>query len=333
MRYVIRSLFCSTLLLLAMSAVAVADDQDGGTNIFCTVSMSKPHTHLLEVEMRITEHGATYFDEDVLVMPVWTPGSYLIREYERHVQNLSAVDESGRALPWEKINKNSWRIKTNNARDIRVKYLVYANEFTVRTNELNSDHAFWNNTALLMYLERSLTHPVKIHVNPAPGWKVATGLPAVPGEKNTFEAENFDVLYDSPFEVSDFKQIDFTVRGVPHRIVIDGEGNYDPALMKAEVQKIVEAEVALFGDVPYHDYTFILHLRPTGGGGLEHLNSTALGFRRFGFANDNGYRGFAGLVAHEFFHVWNVKRIRPDALGPFDYTKENYTRLLWVAEG
>jgi predicted metalloprotease with PDZ domain len=315
------------------SGVANAGHQDGGTNISFTVSMSKPHTHLLEVEMRIAEFGATAISEDVLVMPVWTPGSYLIREFERHVQNFSAVDASGRALPWEKINKNSWRIRTNNAREIRVKYLVYANELTVRTNELNSDHAFWNNAALLMYLERSLTHAVKIHVNPAPGWKVATGLPPVPGEKNTFEAENFDILYDSPFEVSDFKQIDFVVRGVPHRIVIDGEGNYDATLMRAVVQKIVEAEVALFGDIPYHDYTFFLHLRPTGGGGLEHLNSTGLGFRRFGFSEANGYRRFGALVAHEFFHLWNVKRIRPDALGPFDYTKENHTKLLWVAEG
>jgi predicted metalloprotease with PDZ domain len=236
-------------------------------------------------------------------------------------------------LPWEKINKNSWRIKKGSAHEIRVRYLVYANELTVRTNELNSDHAFWNNAALLMYLERSLAHPVKIHVNPAPGWKVATGLPSVPGEKNTFAAPNFDILYDSPFEVSDFKQIDFVVRGVPHRIVIDGEGNYDPALMRVEVQKIVETEVALFGEIPYHDYTFFLHLRSTGGGGLEHLNSTALGFRRFGFDGPSGYRRFGALVAHEFFHLWNVKRIRPDALGPFDYTKENHTRLLWVAEG
>ena len=330
MRYPIR-LFLLTILFYAVTAFA--NSQDGATNISFTVSMSKPHTHLLEVEMRITESGATTVGEDVLVMPVWTPGSYLIREFERHVQNFSAVDASGHALPWEKINKNSWRIKTNNARDIRVTYLVYANELTVRTNELNSDHAFWNNAALLMYLERSLTHPVKIHVNPEPGWKVATGLPAVPGEKNTFRAENFDILYDSPFEVSNFKQIDFLVRGVPHRIVIDGEGNYDPALMKAEVRKIVETEVGLFGEIPYHDYTFFLHLRPNGGGGLEHLNSTALGFRRFGFSDAAGYRRFGALVAHEFFHLWNVKRIRPDALGPFDYTKENHTKLLWVAEG
>ncbi len=142
------------------------------------------------------------------------------------------------------------------------------------------------------------------------------------------------MLYDSPVEVSNFKTISFTVKNVPHRIVIDGEGNYDPERMKRDVQKIVEASVELMGgEIPYRDYTFILHLRANTGGGLEHLNSTALGFRRFSFRPETSYRGFLALVSHEFFHLWNVKRIRPDALGPFDYTKENYTKLLWVAEG
>jgi len=158
-------------------------------------------------------------------------------------------------------------------------------------------------------------------------------LPPVAGEANTFRAENFDILYDAPVEISNFKEIDFLVRSIPHRIVIDGDGNYDPTRLREGVGKIVEAEVSLFGEIPYHDYTFILHLRSNTGGGLEHLNSTALGFRRAGFANENGYQNFWSLVAHEFFHLWNVKRIRPDALGPFDYNKENYTRLLWVAEG
>src|SRR5258708_8122893 len=184
-----------------------------------------------------------------------------------------------------------------------------------------------------MYPAGYLNAPSTLRVVPQSGWKIATGLPEAKGQPNTFRAENFDILYDSPVEVSNFKQIDFEVRGVPHRIVIDGEGNYDPVRLRNEVQKILEAETAMFGGVPYHDYTFILHLRSNTGGGLEHLNSTALGFRRFGFTNEDGYRRFQSLVAHEFFHLWNVKRIRPDALGPFDYNQENYTRLLWVAEG
>ena len=162
-------------------------------------------------------------------------------------------------------------------------------------------------------------------------WKVATGLPRVAGRDNTFRAENFDILYDSPFEVSNFKEINFTVQGKPHRYVVTGEGNYDLKKMAADTAKIVEEAYKIFGELPYDDYTFILNLR--GGGGLEHLNSTALQFNRFGFKPKARYDGFLGLVAHEYFHAFNVKRIRPDALGPFDYENENYTKLLWVAEG
>lgn len=316
--------------LLAAAASGAQVTAPNSPDISFTVSMSKPSTHLLEVEMRLQRsNGASHID---LVMPVWTPGSYLIREFERHVQDFAA-EANGRALEWTKTNKNTWRITTNGAHEWRVSYRVYANELTVRTNELNSDHAFWNNAALLMYPDGFIKSPSTLRIVPRAGWKIATSLPPIAGQANTFRAENFDILYDSPVEVSDFKEIDFTVRGVPHRIVIDGDGNYDSLRLREGVRKVVEAEVSLFGEIPYHDYTFILHLRSAGGGGLEHLNSTALGFRRSNFATENGYQDFWSLVAHEFFHLWNVKRIRPDALGPFDYTKENYTRLLWVAEG
>ena len=316
--------------LLAAAASGAQVTAPNSPDISFTVSMSKPSTHLLEVEMRLQRsNGASHTD---LVMPVWTPGSYLIREFERHVQDFAA-EANGRALEWTKTNKNTWRITTNGAHEWRVTYRVYANELTVRTNELNSDHAFWNNAALLMYPDGFIKSPSTLRIVPRAGWKIATGLPPVADRANTFRAENFDILYDSPVELSDFKEIDFTVRGVAHRIVIDGDGNYDSMRLREGVRRIVEAEVSLFGEIPYHDYTFILHLRSAGGGGLEHLNSTALGFRRSNFATENGYQDFWSLVAHEFFHLWNVKRIRPDALGPFDYTKENYTRLLWVAEG
>jgi predicted metalloprotease with PDZ domain len=333
LHYLFIAIQVTTLVLLSCAAMVAQTGAPLSSNIGFTVSMPKPYTHLLEVEMRVQIPANLQVpNETDLVMPVWTPGSYLIREFERQVQDFAA-DANGRVLDWTKVSKNTWRVKTDGARQWRAPYRVYANELSVRTSELNSDHAFWNNAALLMYRDGSINAPATLRILPAPGWKIATGLPAVAGEPNTFRAENFDVLYDSPVECSNFKEIDFQVRGVPHRIVIDGEGNYDQNRMLAGVQKIVETEVSLFGDIPYHDYTFILHLRANTGGGLEHLNSTALGFRRNGFATEEGYRSFCYLVAHEFFHLWNVKRIRPDALGPFDYTKENYTRLLWVAEG
>jgi predicted metalloprotease with PDZ domain len=333
-----KSLFISIQLVLVvlLVAVAVTAQTTGGpisTDISFTVGMPKPQTHLLEVDMRVKVPANLQTpNETDLVMPVWTPGSYLIREFAGNVQDFAAFVDN-RSLDWTKIDKNTWRIRTSGARQWRVTYRVYANELTVRTNELNADHAFWNNAALLMYPAGYLNSPSNLRVVSPSGWKVATGLPRVKGQPETFRAENFDVLYDSPVEVGNFTELDFQVRGVAHRIIIDGEGNYDPDRLRNEVQKIVEAETALFGEIPYHDYTFILHLRSNAVGGLEHLNSTALGFRRFEFATDDGYHKFQALVAHEFFHLWNVKRIRPDALGPFDYTKENYTRSLWVAEG
>src|SRR6266852_5664574 len=233
------------LLLLGAGAVQCQTSSPLSSDISFTVSMSKPWTHLLEVEMRVQVPANLQVpNETDLLMPVWTPGSYLIREFERHVQDFAA-DANARALEWTKVNKNTWRIKTNGARQWRATYRVYANELSVRTSELNADHAFWNNAALLMYVDGSIAKPSTLHVVPPSGWKVATGLPEVKGQPNTYRAENFDILYDSPVEVSNFKEIDFEVRGVPHRIVIDGEGNYDPERLRRDVQKIVEAETGM----------------------------------------------------------------------------------------
>jgi predicted metalloprotease with PDZ domain len=342
-----RRVVCAAAFLLALPLLAAA--QTTPVDISFTVAMPRPHTHLFDIEVAIKRTTAGP-QEERLVMPVWTPGSYMVREFARHVQDFAAADTAGQPLKFEKTNKDTWRVVTNGAREWHATYRVYANELSVRTSELNSGHAFWNNATLLMYLEGFLKNPSTVRVLAPDVWKVATGLPPVVGQKNTYRAENFDILYDSPFEASNFKTLVFNVKGVPHRIVIDGEGNYEPERMRLDVQKIVEAEVAIVGEIPYHDYTFILHLRSNAGGGLEHLNSTALGYPRFGFRIRSGdratsagpnpsesferdYRGFLSLVAHEFFHLWNVKRIRPDALGPFDYTQENYTKVLWVAEG
>ncbi len=305
-----------------------------------TVSMSKPWTHLLEVEMRMTWNQMP--EKAELKMPVWTPGSYLIREYSRHVQDFTAMDGSGNMLEWRKTSKNTWEIDTKGSKTIRVGYQVYSNELTVRTNELNDEHAFFTPAALLFFPKGQLSAPSTVTVKPYGNWKVATGLPEIPtpnqpttrtnnNQIKTFRAENYDILYDSPFEVSNFAEKRFTVQGKPHRYVVTGDGNYDLDRMAQDTAKIIEEHVKIFGELPYKDYLLIVNLR--GGGGLEHLNSTALQWNKYGFKPEARYNAFLALVAHEFFHVWNVKRIRPDTLGPFDYENENYTRLLWVAEG
>ncbi len=347
------TLVALTPMLFWSGAIRAQDrsgDRDGdlAPQIAYTVSMTKPHTHLLEVEIRISRPKEVTYSAD-LVLPVWTPGSYLVREFARHVQDFKATNAAGKPLSWTKLDKNTWRVTTMNAADWRATYRVYANELSVRTNELNADHAFWNNAALLMYPKGHLAAPSTLQILAPEPWKVATALPPVKDRRNTYRANDYDMLYDSPVEVSNFKTLTFDVKGVPHRIVIDGEGNYDGERMRADVKKIVETQIeSMGGEIPYPDYTFFLHLRTNAGGGIEHRNSTALGYPRFGFGPERGvggsaaapdapqqrtYRGFLSLVSHEFFHLWNGKRIRPDTLGPFDYTKENYTKLLWVVEG
>ncbi|MBC7798075.1 MAG: HDOD domain-containing protein, partial [Pyrinomonadaceae bacterium] len=239
-------LSCAFMLsaFLPISAQNNRMSNAANTEINYTVSMSKPQTHLLEVEMRVRQNGAAQNVD--LIMPVWTPGSYLIREYERHVQDFAAKDASGKVLSWDKLNKNTWRIASNSANEVVVNYKVYSNELTVRTNELNSDHAFWNNAALLMYPKDNLKTPSTLKVVPFGSWKVATALEPS-GTANTFRAENFDTLYDSPFEVGNFVETSFDVKGIPHRLVINGTGNYDLERLRRDIPKIIEVESQIFG--------------------------------------------------------------------------------------
>lgn len=293
------------------------------------VSMPRPWTHLLEVEMRVKWDRMP--DRPELKMPVWTPGSYLVREYARHVQAFAVKDAAGRDLAWRKTSKNTWEVEANTARELIITYRVYSNELTVRTNELNDEHAFWNNAALLLYLNGNLGTSSTLEVIPYGNWRVATGLPKIPGHDNLFRAENYDILYDSPFEVSNYQEVGFDVLGKKHRIVIAGRGSFDLKRLAGDTTKLVKAAADIFGELPYQDYTFIVNLR--GRGGLEHLNSTAVQVDRFAFSSDSRYKTFLETVGHEYFHAFNVKRIKPDVLGPFDYENENYTPLLWVAEG
>ena len=254
-----------------------AETKDPAPEIAYTVSMPRPWTHLLEVEMRIKFAAMPPFID--LKMPVWTPGSYLVREFARHVQRFEAKGANGSVLSWQKTNKNTWRINSAGTQEVVVTYRVYSNELTVRTNELNDEHAFWNNAALLFYVDGHLKRSSTLKVIPYGNWRVATGLPAVAGQTNLFRADNYDILYDSPFEVSNFKEITFDVRGKKHRIVVTGEGNYDLEKLASDTSKIIDTTIEIFGEVDYNDYTIIVNLR--GGGGLEHLNSTAVQVDRF----------------------------------------------------
>ncbi|NEO70804.1 M61 family metallopeptidase [Moorena sp. SIO3H5] len=296
------------------------------------VAMPQPQSHLFEVTLQVEGWEAPLLD---LKMPVWTPGSYLVREYARHLQDFSAdTGNPTQSLPWRKLAKNHWLVETGDASAITVRYRIFANELTVRTNHLDATHGYFNGAALFFFIPGFEQHPCQITIAPPhPNWRVTTPLPAVSGKFNTFEARDFDTLVDSPFEIGDHKLYEFEVLGKPHQLAIWGEGNADPKRIIEDTKKIIKVEAELFGGLPYDHYLFLLYLTASGFGGLEHKDSCSLIYSRFGFRAKDKYNRFLQLVAHEFFHLWNVKRIRPLALETFDYEKENYTTSLWFSEG
>ncbi|WP_230383725.1 M61 family metallopeptidase [Pedobacter endophyticus] len=294
------------------------------------VSFKEPQAHYAEVQMNISGWAKDYVD---VKMPVWTPGSYLIREFEKSVEEFSAT-AAGKPVKVEKVRKNIWRIFSNKAANIQVNYRVYAFEISVRTPFIDESHAFLSPTAIFMHPEGMIKSPSTVKIIPFKTWsKVSTGLAPVAGQSFTYTAPDFDILYDSPIEVGNQDVFEFMAAGVRHEVAMYGGGNYDKEKLKVDMAKIVEEATAVYGENPNKHYVFIVHNFLRGGGGLEHLNSTTLGASRNAYNTEAGYKGFLGLVAHEYHHLWNVKRLRPVALGPFDYDNENYTTNLWVAEG
>lgn len=298
--------------------------------IFYRVAMPQPTSHLFEVTLQVVGWTNQVLD---LKFPVWTPGSYLVREYAKHLQDF-AVHHRNSALPWRKLAKNYWQIETKDVSEITVSYRVFANELTVRTNHLDSTHGYFNPAALCFYIPGFEQQPIQIKiVPPFPEWQITTPLPQVKAKENTFEAKDFDTLVDSPFEIGNHQLYEFEVMGKPHELAIWGEGNAQATRIIPDIQKVIEVEADLFGELPYERYVFLLHQAASGAGGLEHKDACTLNYSRFGFRAKDKYDRFMQLVAHEFFHLWNVKRLRPIELEKFDYDGENYTTSLWFSEG
>lgn len=299
------------------------------TNINFEVSFKEPQAHYADIAMQISGIKKDYID---VKMPVWSPGSYLVREYAKNVERFKAVSSTGEAVPVEKISKNTWRIHSKNQQQVTINYSVYGFEVSVRTNYIDDSHAFLQPTATFMHVDGELAQPVTVKINPAAAWsKISTGLKEI--GTNTFQADNFDIFYDSPIEVGNQDVWNFNAAGVNHEFAMVGPGNYNKERLSKDITKIVELQTELFGVNPNDRYVFITHNYQSGGGGLEHLNSTVLGASRNAYNTPLGYNNFLALVSHEYFHLWNVKRLRPEALGPFDYDNENYTEGLWIMEG
>jgi predicted metalloprotease with PDZ domain len=270
-------------------------------------------------------------NELAIKMPVWAPGSYLEREFAKSVNLVTATDASGKSLGIKKSNKNTWVIQTKGVKNVKIEYQVYAFELSVRTSFLDDSHGYLNGTSVFMYVQGNKDVSGTLEIIPHKSFKkISTAL--VKDKGTTYKFTDYDELVDSPIEIGNQREFTFDAAGVHHTVAMYGEGNYVEEKLKVDMAKIVEAETKVFGENPNKEYLFIIHNITVPSGGLEHKKSTTLEVNRWTYEGD-AYIGFLSLVAHEYFHLWNVKRIRPKALGPFDYDNENYTDLLWVMEG
>ncbi len=291
-----------------------------------TVSLVNPEQHLVEVQMTLPEGPG----QRELQLPVWN-ALYQVRDFAQYVNWVRANDRAGHVLTVREVDKSRWQIAGAQGGAI-VEYQIYLDSSGPFGAQFNSHHAFLNLAQVLMYPVDARNQAMVVRFSRVPqGWRVATPLASMP--EGRFGAENYDRLADSPVEIGDFRESDFDEGGAHYRVIVDAEpGDYDMEKITAMLHKIVAAATSWMDDRPFDDYMFLYHFpRGPGGGGMEHAysNAIALSVEALTKAPDV----LPSVTAHEFFHLWNVKRIRPQTLEPIDYTKENYTRALWFSEG
>lgn len=321
-------------------AVVIAPDQPleardpAGTAIEHTLSFAAPHTHYVEVTTSVPTAGA---DTVELMLPVWTPGSYLVREYARHVEGLRAATPAGAPLAVEKSRKNRWRVTTGGADRVVVRYRLYARELTVRTNFVDRDLAVISGAATFLVPVGALAIPHDVALTETEQWpQIGTALPPHPsGDPRRFLAPDYDTLVDSPIVMGTGTSHELEVEGVVHRLAtFGGVKVWDDQRAATDVSSLVRTQLELWRVVPYPRYVILNVLEnSSGGGGLEHKASTLLLFSPWSTRTRSKYLQWLSLVSHELFHTWNGKRLRPVELGPFDYENEVHTESLWAVEG
>jgi predicted metalloprotease with PDZ domain len=317
----VRLAFCFAIIALPSAAIAQSP-----ASIAYTISLASSEQHLVDVQIFVPEGAA----QRELQLPVWN-ALYQVRDFAQYVNRVRAKDRSGNSLAVREVNKSRWQIQ-GAERGAIVEYQIYADQPGPFNAQLNTHHAFFNLAEILMYPVDARSAPVNVHFGHVPeGWRIATPLAST--SSGEFTAANYDRLVDSPVEISNFQESDFDEGGGHYRLIVDADAaDYDMAKIVAALRKIVVAATTWMNDRPFDTYTFIYHF-PHGpaGGGMEHAFSTAIDVNAEGMKQS--LDALTGVTAHEFFHLWNVKRIRPQTLEPVDYTKENYTRALWFSEG
>ena len=295
--------------------------------IHYTVSIDTQGRYL-HVEMTATELVGT---QTMLKLPVWAPGYYIIMDYPMHIINFT-VGDGNKPFQWEKVGKSGWLVTHGNNKSMKVSYRVFADAQSVADAKVSAERAFIPGNGVFMYIENHKELPVTVTFNLPSGWeKISTGLDPVLGMKNTFRAKDFDILYDSPVLIGNHTTLFFDLEGKRYEVAIETPEGMEETNFMEDLKKIISASTALIGDVPYDHYCFLFP--GPGGGGLEHINSQASFGISFHNRNRSAYLNQLFFIAHEFFHLYNVKTIRPIELGPFDYDREVFTSGLWISEG
>lgn len=314
-----------------------------------TIQAIQPAAHLFEVTLSLSDPDPA---GQVFSLPAWIPGSYMIREFAKNVVSLSAR-AGGKALAVTKSDKHTWHLPAGVVGPVTLSYTVYAWDLSVRTAHLDQTHGFFNGTSVFLCAHGHEAAPQWVDIRPPKGledagWRVATSLPEAVGERGAAErygfglyrAEDYAALIDHPVEMGSFTLAEFDACGVPHAVAITGRHDCDPIRLAEDLKPVCEAQIRLFGEpAPMDRYVFLVMAVGDGYGGLEHRASTALLCSRGDLpwagmeTPSEAYRQFLGLCSHEYFHTWNIKRIKPAAFVPYDLTRENYTRLLWAFEG
>lgn len=297
------------------------------TPVKYVVSMNNPEKKTFQVQMSLPANGLMEF-----IMSTWHPGYYQKLDYSKNVENFQVKDKDGKALPWSKKDADTWMVDAGIEKEIFISYDVKTNRSFVAESFLDNTRAYIIGGSLFMYPGGQISRPSTIELNVINNWKIATGLDFVDGKKNVLYSPDYDILFDSPILITDIEELTpVVVQGVPHRFLGYKLGDFDKAQFMTDIKKIVESAVALIGDIPFKHYSFIA-IGP-GAGGIEHLNNTTISFNGSGLNSHEGKLRLYNFIAHEYYHHYNAKRIRPVELGPFDYKNTSKTRMLWVAEG
>ena len=296
--------------------------------------------HLIHVTLRFLANP-----NQELWLPTWIPGSYLIREFAKHIESVTASDEAGRILNIKKLEKNRWRLFNTDHELITVEYDVYAYDLSVRGAYVDQNRLYVNPACVCLGLQNQEHAPCEVELflpNELKHFQIATGLPSKSLVKGRFtlKGDNYDQLIDSPFELAEQSRFSFEANGIPHEFVISGQHNTNLERLKTDIEKICQTEINMFGAAPFQNYTFMTIATGNSYGGLEHCNSTSLITPRDDLPKadeaeepSKDYQRFLGLCSHEYFHSWLVKFIRPENFANYDLQKEGYTSLLWIFEG